>query len=228
MRQVTQLSRILPVVNGSEVNWPLLILGVGMIAAGLVAPGTHTEVIMALLALGAGLVVAGALASEFRHLEIGLKGVTLNRGDAEAVPVPWLAAEAETLRGIAQLVLGNRELAAQVVEEVVAKIHHYRGAIPRGQRDAATFKALAKELYRIEKRLWFSGTTVADESEGPREVLRALAFPVRVAFVLSLDFSTKEISEIVDRPELDVASDISVATKALEPYRQAPGGFADG
>lgn len=198
-----------------------------MIAAGLVVPGAHGEVVMALLVLGAGLVVAGALASEFRQLEIGLKGISLNRGSAEATPVPWLAAEAEILQGIAQLVLGNRELAAQVVEGVVAKIHRYRWGIPRGQRDAATFKALVKELYRFEKKLWFSGTTVLDESDGAWKGLRALAFPVRVAFTLSLDFPTKEVSEIVERPEPEVANDIAVATKALEPYLKAQNGVAD-
>jgi hypothetical protein len=198
-----------------------------MITAGLAIPGAHVEVIMALLVLGASLAVAGALASQFRQLEIGLKGISLNRGDAEATPVPWLAAEAETLKEIAQLVLGNRELAVQVVEGVIAKVHRYRGEIPRGQRDAATFKALARELQRVEKKLWFSGARIVDESNGPRAVLRALALPVRVAFVLGLDFSDKEVAEIVDRPEAEVASDIAAARQALEPHLQAPGGLAD-
>lgn len=210
--------RIPPQVALADVNWPLLILGVSMIVAGVAVPGTQAEVVMALIVLGAGLAVTGALGSQFRQFEIGPKGIKLNRDDSGTTPAPWVAAEAETLGQIAQLVLGNRDLAREVVEDVLAKIHRYRGRIPPNRRDAAVFKTLVAELHRREKKMWFSGRHVVDESDGTRAAVRGLEFPIRVAFVLSLDLPAKDVADILDRSEGEVSTDIETATKVLSPY----------
>jgi hypothetical protein len=220
--------RLSSVVNPADINWPLLILGVFMIVAGVGVPGTEVNVVVALIVLGTGLVVAGALASQVKQLDIGLQGIKMSRDDGTAMPMPWLAAEADTLGGIAQLVLGNSDLAGEVVEDVLTKIHRYPGQMSQEQRDIATFKTLIADLERTEKKLWFSGSKVANELTPIQGALNALALPMRVAFVLDMEMPVKAVAEILDRPEADVAIDVEAARKALAPHIEGDEGDGNG
>jgi hypothetical protein len=203
-------------------------MGVFMIMAGVGVPGTEANVVVALIVLGTGLVVAGALASQVRQLDIGLQGIKMSRDDGTAMPMPWLAAEADTLGGIARLVLGNSDLARKVVEDVLAKVHRYRGQMSQEQRDIATFKTLIADLERTEKKLWLSGAKVANELTPIQGALSALALPTRIAFALDMEMPVKAVADILDRPEADVAVDIKAAREALAPHIEGDEGDGDG
>lgn len=205
-------------------NWPLAIVGVAMIVAGVAFPGTQRQAVVALIVVGAGLVAAGALAPQYKQLEIGLQGVKMSRDDGEPLPAPWLAAEAETLSGIARLVLGEGDLAREVVEDVLAKVGRYRSQIPRSKRDVATFKTLVATLHRVEKKSWFDGGRKIDGSDRARAALDSLNFWQRMAFALNMEMPEREVAEILDRSEADVSLEVEEARRALSPHLQAEEG----
>jgi hypothetical protein len=208
----------------AEVIWPLVIVGVAMIAAGAAAPGTHGQAVVLLIVFGSGLVVAGALATRYKQLEIGLQGIKVSRDDGQAMPMPWLVAEAETLSGVAQLVLGDVELARKVVEDVLAKVSPYRRQVPLGQHDVTTFKMLVEGLRRAEKKSWFNGGRAIDRSDRAGAALDRLGFSRRVTVALDMELPAKEVAEILDRSEADVSLEVEEARKALSPHLESNGG----
>lgn len=224
---MSQLERLSSVVGPADANWPLLIVGVCMIVAGVAVPGAESQAAVALIVLGAGLTVGGALAPQIRQLDIGLQGIKVSRDDGTAIPMPWLAAEAKTLYGIAHSVLGNGDSARHMVEEVLTKVRRYRGQIPQGQRDVATFKTLVAELERAENRMWLRGSRMPDGPNPIQNALSKLALPVRLAFALELELPIKAVAEILDRPEAEVATDVEVARGVLAPYVEGNQGDGD-
>ena len=202
-----------------EANWLLLFLGIGMIVfAVLVVPGSQGGAASLLIVIGAGVAVAAVLAAPFSELEIGPSGIKVTRDSETLMPLPWLVAEAETLSQVAQVVLGNSQLAREVVEDAVSRVNKQKKNIPQSRLDLATFKTLVALLKRAENKRWFSGYRIDQTFDRVQGELRKLPLDARIAFALSLEFPTSEVAEILDRSGDEVATDVEVARAAIAPY----------
>jgi hypothetical protein len=202
-----------------EVNWTLFFLGIGMIVlAVLVVPGSQSGAASLLIVIGAGVAVAGALAARFSQLEIGPKGIKVSREGDSSMPLPWLAAEAETLSQVAQVVLGSPRLAREVVEDAISRVHRHRKEIPRNSLDLATFKTLVALLERAENKRWFSGSRGDQKADRIQVALRDLPLAARIAFALSLEFPASGVAEILGRSEEEIVKDVEVARTAVAPH----------
>lgn len=204
--------------NLEEANGYLLVLGVGMIGLGVLLPGSQSGTVSLLITLGAAIAVAGILSPRFSQLEIKPLGIKVGQDSGGPMPLPWLAAEAETLNQIAKLVLGNQQTAREVVEEAISQVRRLRNDIPRTKIDLARLKTLVALLESKEKKLWFRGDQVDDESDEIQAAIHEFPVFTRIAFALSLEFPESEVAQILGRPAEDVVSEIVAVRDALAPY----------
>lgn len=200
--------------RAGEANLYLLALGVAMIAAGVVVPGSQAGTVSLLIILGAGVAVGGVLSNRISQLEIGPQGIKVSQEDGGPMPMPWLAAEADSLSEIAQIVLGDPALAGKVVEDAISRVRQRRKEIPRSRLDLATIKTLVALLERAENKRWLSGSKLNAQNKVAMALL-GLPLSTRVAFALSVEFPAAEVAGIVDRPERDVLGDIEAARTAI-------------
>jgi hypothetical protein len=204
--------------NLEEANGYLLVLGVGMIGLGVLIPGTRSGTVSLLITLGAAIAVVGILSPRFSQLEIKPLGIKMGRDSGAPMPLPWLAAEAETLDRIAKLVLGDHTLAREAVEVAISRVRKHRADIPRTRTDLARLKTLVALLESQEKQIWFRGDHVSDESDEIQAALRKFPIETRIAFALSLEFPDSEVAQIVGRSEKNVAAEVSAVRNAVAPY----------
>lgn len=209
-----------------EANPYLLTLGIGMIVAGVVVPGSQAGTVSLLIVLGAGVAVAGVLSNRFSQLEIGPQGIKVSQEDGAPLPVPWLAAEADSLSEIAQIVLGDSALAGKVVEDAISRVRQHRKDIPRSRLDLATIRTLIALLERAENKRWLSGSTLNTQDKIAMALLK-LPLSARVAFALSVEFPAAEVAGIVERPEEDVSRDIEAARAVIAPQLAGAGERGD-
>lgn len=199
-----------------EANPYLLALGIGMIVAGVAIPGSQAGTVSLLIILGAGVAVAGVLSNRFSQLEIGPQGIKVTQEDGAPMPVPWLAAEADGLSEIAQIVLGDPVLAGKVVEDAISRVRQHRKDIPRSRLDLATIRTLIALLERAENKRWLSGSKLNAQDKIAMALLE-LPLSARVAFALSVEFPAIEVAGLVERPEDDVLRDIEAARAVIAP-----------
>src|SRR5204862_8136845 len=91
-----------------ELNWPLLAVGLLLVALGALVPGTQPTAVTTLIVIGSSLSAGAALAPAYRELEIGPTKFRMARDEVDAeMPPPWMVAQVKTLSEIARRVTGD-------------------------------------------------------------------------------------------------------------------------
>jgi hypothetical protein len=194
-----------------------------MVALGALVPGTQPQAVTGLIVAGSSLTVLAVLAPVYREFEIGPTKFRLSRGDSEP-PAPWVVAEAENLANVARWVLGESELARNAVEDTLSMVRRVGRRIPRDAREMTKLKTLVALLDKADQKRTLPGGRRRDgRPTNMIDALQSLDFPDRIAFALRSEYPIKEVAEILNRSEAEVAANVERARDALASYETTQG-----
>jgi DNA-directed RNA polymerase specialized sigma24 family protein len=204
------------------------VIGGGIFAAGLVAPGHLAGVATTLIVVGAGQMSVSIMLPRLAEFEIGPGGVKTKMATEASGPRRMFEAEADRLNRFAYLMCGDRGQARELVESALMRVRKQARRIPPDERGADTLRTLVELLDTAPERRWLSGMSgrgVMRDAPAEREdaivgALGRLDFPARAAFVLRVDWPLplQEVSTLLGRPADEVRQDIESARDLLRPY----------
>ena len=200
-----------------ETIWPLVVIGVVLILAGMMVPGTQSGVASALVTFGCLTLVAGIAAPRFK--KVRLPGGTEFESENGPDPAPWLEAEKKTLLRVARLVLNDDvKRAKRTVRKTLAQVRRYRAQTHAGNRDATAFRTLVELLRRAEEGSWFDGSKRVTKPSNAIEALQLVDFDPRIAYVLSQQMRPKDVAVILGRSQSEVEVEIGLCRSTIAPY----------
>jgi len=208
-------------------------------AAGFVVPGSHSSVATASIVSGAGLVVVAILKPKFREISFGPTGFSATVADDAALgggAAPMLLdVDTETLNRFAHMVSGDKALARELVEDVLARTRRYQRRIPQDERDAFTLRSLIARLETAAESRWVRGihpvrrfAEAADDSDEVVQGLQELELRLRMTFLLRalLYLTVDQIAQLLGQPAEAVELDLDEAGEVIRPHVSAGAGPA--
>jgi hypothetical protein len=210
----------------TRANLGVVVLGLGLIAAGLLCPGSKSGIATTLIIIGSGAAVLGFLHPAIEEFQIGPTGLKTSLRGGEARPQPLLVAEGEKLVRLGWMACADLEVARELVEAVMAKTERYKRRIAKGERDAFRLKSLIELLDTAAERRWLRGPSLSDSVVRPAPetyvaVLQNVAFLPRICFLLHAHadwtLPPRDIASVLDRPPEQIEAAIEEAREVLRP-----------
>lgn len=207
--------------KSSETSWPLVGLGVCIVAfGGVIVPSDHSYAACATIFVGAFLVVLGLFYGSYRErlpegIEVGRNGIQISWGSSPD-PTPWVQGTSEDLNKLAALTLGDADRAAEVVEETLSAVDSSPQPISEQERDVVIYQTFVRFLEREDERAWREGRSKRSP-ESIAEAVPDVPFRSRIAYVLRQHgLQPNEVADILERSAAEVEIESQAARAELE------------